>query len=140
MEDTFALYELKVEVLASEKTMVCGHHAGDYFLVEGENLVFPQTRSFSLYALAALLPLIIAMVKRPALYNGIRHFVFVVPPMAILGGIVVGVFAQIALRTGFGNGRDDGRTLDGLEAVQLFLELFSAALGNWNGGHSCHSP
>lgn len=58
MEDTFALYDLKVEVLASEKPMVCGHHAGDYFLVEGENLVFPQTRSFSLYALAALLPLL----------------------------------------------------------------------------------
>ncbi len=40
-----------------------------------------------LLALAALLPLIIAMVKRPALYNGIRHFVFVVPPMAILAGV-----------------------------------------------------
>ena len=29
----------------------------------------------------------IAMVKRPALYNGIRHFVFVIPPMAVLGGV-----------------------------------------------------
>ncbi|MDE2331670.1 MAG: glycosyltransferase family 39 protein [Bradyrhizobium sp.] len=37
--------------------------------------------------LAAMLPLVIAMVKRPALYNGIRHFVFVTPPMAVLGGI-----------------------------------------------------
>jgi hypothetical protein len=37
--------------------------------------------------LAATLPLAIAMVKRPALYNGIRHFVFVIPPMAVLGGI-----------------------------------------------------
>ncbi|MDB5573749.1 MAG: hypothetical protein JWR79_906 [Tardiphaga sp.] len=36
--------------------------------------------------LAATLPLMIAMVKRPALYNGIRHFIFVVPPMAVLGG------------------------------------------------------
>ena len=36
---------------------------------------------------AATLPLIIAMVKRPALYNGIRHFIFVIPPMAVLGGI-----------------------------------------------------
>ena len=25
------------------------------------------------------------MVKRPALYNGIRHFIFVIPPMAVLG-------------------------------------------------------
>jgi hypothetical protein len=36
--------------------------------------------------LAATLPLVIAIVKRPALYNGIRHFVFVIPPMAVLGG------------------------------------------------------
>jgi hypothetical protein len=37
--------------------------------------------------LAATLPLVIAMVKRPALYNGIRHFIFVIPPMAVLAGI-----------------------------------------------------
>jgi hypothetical protein len=36
--------------------------------------------------LAATLPLVIAMVKRPALYNGIRHFVFVIPPMTVLAG------------------------------------------------------
>jgi 4-amino-4-deoxy-L-arabinose transferase-like glycosyltransferase len=35
---------------------------------------------------AATLPLVIAMVKRPALYNGIRHFIFVIPPMAVLAG------------------------------------------------------
>ncbi len=45
--------------------------------------------------LAATLPLVIAMVKRPALYNGIRHFVFVIPPMAVLGGIA---FAWIVER------------------------------------------
>jgi 4-amino-4-deoxy-L-arabinose transferase-like glycosyltransferase len=37
--------------------------------------------------LAATLPLVIAMVKRPALYNGIRHFIFLIPPMAVLGGL-----------------------------------------------------
>ncbi|WP_314949883.1 ArnT family glycosyltransferase [Bradyrhizobium cosmicum] len=40
--------------------------------------------------LAATLPLAIAMVKRPALYNGIRHFIFVIPPMAVLGGVGFG--------------------------------------------------
>ena len=35
---------------------------------------------------AATLPLVIAMVKRPALYNGIRHFIFVIPPMTVLAG------------------------------------------------------
>jgi dolichyl-phosphate-mannose-protein mannosyltransferase len=37
--------------------------------------------------LAATLPLAVAMVKRPALYNGIRHFIFVIPPMAVLAGL-----------------------------------------------------
>src|ERR1700756_3581277 len=36
---------------------------------------------------AATLPLAIAMVKRPALYNGIRHFIFVIPPMTVLAGV-----------------------------------------------------
>jgi hypothetical protein len=37
--------------------------------------------------LAATLPIAIAIVKRPALYNGIRHFIFVIPPMTILAGV-----------------------------------------------------
>ena len=37
--------------------------------------------------LAAVLPIAIAMVKRPALYNGIRHFIFVIPPMTVLAGL-----------------------------------------------------
>ncbi len=58
MDDEFTLYDLKVEVIASEKPMVCSHKVGDYFLVEGENLVFPETNSFSMYVLSALLPLL----------------------------------------------------------------------------------
>jgi Dolichyl-phosphate-mannose-protein mannosyltransferase len=38
-------------------------------------------------ALAAMLPVAIAMLMHPALYNGLRHFVFVVPPFAVLGGL-----------------------------------------------------
>ncbi len=38
-------------------------------------------------ALAAILPIAIAIVKRPALYNGIRHFIFVIPPMTVLAGL-----------------------------------------------------
>lgn len=60
--------------------------------------VAPQRRTILLMlTLAATLPLAIAMVKRPALYNGIRHFVFVVPPMAVLGGVA---FAWIVERIG----------------------------------------
>src|SRR5260370_36396405 len=36
---------------------------------------------------AATLPLVVAMVKRPALYNGIRHFIFMIPPMTVLAGV-----------------------------------------------------
>ena len=37
--------------------------------------------------LMALAPLVITVLLRPAMYNGIRHFVFVLPPLAVLGGI-----------------------------------------------------
>ncbi len=42
---------------------------------------------FLMLTLAATLPLLIAMVKRPALYNGIRHFIFVIPPMTVIAGV-----------------------------------------------------
>src|SRR5262249_48837517 len=38
-------------------------------------------------AAAALLPVIVTVIERPAMYNGIRHFVFVVPPLAVAGGL-----------------------------------------------------
>ncbi|HEY7664902.1 MAG TPA: glycosyltransferase family 39 protein [Xanthobacteraceae bacterium] len=40
-----------------------------------------------LIALAALLPLAATVALRPAMYNGIRHFVFVLPPLAVLAGL-----------------------------------------------------
>ena len=40
--------------------------------------------------LAATLPIAATIVARPAMYNGIRHFVFVLPPLAALGGIAGG--------------------------------------------------
>ena len=58
MDDSFALYDLKVEVVATDRPMVCSHHEGDFFLVEGENLVFPAGTRFSMYALSAILPLL----------------------------------------------------------------------------------
>ena len=63
-DDSFVLYDLRVEVIATDRPMVCGHTAGDGFEVQGENLIFSTTRSFSMYALAALLPLLPAK-QRP---------------------------------------------------------------------------
>jgi hypothetical protein len=42
---------------------------------------------FLLAALTPLLPIGITLAAHPALYNGIRHFVFVLPPLAMLGGV-----------------------------------------------------
>ena len=49
----------------------------------------PLTRRANLLLVTAFafLPIIIAMLAHPALYNGLRHFVFVVPPFAVLGGL-----------------------------------------------------
>jgi hypothetical protein len=37
--------------------------------------------------LAAILPALLTVALRPAMYNGIRHFVFLTPPFAVLGGL-----------------------------------------------------
>lgn len=58
MDDTFTLYNLKVEIVATDKAMVCKHKVGDYFLVVGEDIIFPENNSFSMYALSAILPLL----------------------------------------------------------------------------------
>jgi hypothetical protein len=47
----------------------------------------PKLVSYLLIVSAALIPIVVAVVTRPAMYNGIRHFVFVSPPIAILGGL-----------------------------------------------------
>jgi uncharacterized repeat protein (TIGR04076 family) len=59
-DDRFELYDLKVEVLASARPMVCDHRAGEHFFVIGELIVFPESsrRAFPMYPLAALLPLL----------------------------------------------------------------------------------
>ena len=50
--------------------------------------VTPRRKAILLMlTLAATLPLLIAIVKRPALYNGIRHFIFVIPPMTVIAGV-----------------------------------------------------
>jgi len=40
-----------------------------------------------LVVIAALFPLAFFIIERPTIYNGIRHFEFVLPPLAVLAGI-----------------------------------------------------
>jgi uncharacterized repeat protein (TIGR04076 family) len=57
-DDTFQLYDLRVEVIQGDAPMVCDHPEGNWFEVHGENLIFPAGQTFPLYPLAALLPLL----------------------------------------------------------------------------------
>ncbi|MFZ0607523.1 MAG: glycosyltransferase family 39 protein [Xanthobacteraceae bacterium] len=49
---------------------------------------------------AALLPMLITVAERPAMYNGIRHFVFTFPPLAVLGGSAAAWIARRLRRFG----------------------------------------
>jgi dolichyl-phosphate-mannose-protein mannosyltransferase len=50
--------------------------------------------------LAATLPILITVMARPAMYNGIRHFVFTLPPLAVLGGLAATAIVQRLKRLG----------------------------------------
>jgi uncharacterized repeat protein (TIGR04076 family) len=56
---SFELYDLRVEVVAPEGAkLYCGARVGDYFELHGEMLHLPPGQAFSIYSLAALLPLL----------------------------------------------------------------------------------
>jgi hypothetical protein len=63
---------------------------GTFMSLSRDDVAARRKTIMLMLTMAATLPLVIAMVKRPALYNGIRHFVFVIPPMAVLAGVAFG--------------------------------------------------
>jgi uncharacterized repeat protein (TIGR04076 family) len=55
----FDLYDLRVEVIGPPGAKIyCGARLGDYFELQGEMLKLPAGQGFSIYSLAALLPLL----------------------------------------------------------------------------------
>ena len=53
--------------------------------------------ALTLLVAAAGLPVLIVVMTRPVLYNGIRHFIFIVPPFVVLAGVAVAyVFDRLA--------------------------------------------
>ncbi|MGD1888081.1 MAG: TIGR04076 family protein [Cohaesibacteraceae bacterium] len=54
----FWRFDLRVETVLDGRTPVCRHIEGESFQVIGENLVFDNQQKVSMYALAALLPLL----------------------------------------------------------------------------------
>ncbi len=64
----------------------------------------PRRRAvFLLVAMAAIFPIALTVALRPAMYNGIRHFIFVLPPLAVLGGLAgAWIFHALARRSRYG--------------------------------------
>ena len=59
----------------------------------------PHRRAIFLsIAFAAILPILATIIARPAMYNGIRHFVFVLPPLAVAGGLAAAFIAERAAK------------------------------------------
>ena len=57
----FELYDLRVEVVGpAGRAIYCGARLGDYFDLHGEMLKLPPGQGFSIYSLAAVLPLLAA--------------------------------------------------------------------------------
>jgi uncharacterized repeat protein (TIGR04076 family) len=55
----FELYDLRIEVIGTpDQPIYCGARLGDYFELQGEMLRLPPGQGFSIYSLAALLPLL----------------------------------------------------------------------------------
>lgn len=60
-DDSFELYDLRVEVVAPPGARLwCSARPGDWFEVRGELIYLPPDQGFSLYSLAAVLPLLAA--------------------------------------------------------------------------------
>ena len=66
--DDFWLYDLRVDTVVGDRTEVCRHVDGESFRVEGEMLIFDEGQKVSMYALAALLPLL-PVKQRPTSSN-----------------------------------------------------------------------
>ncbi len=65
--DRFELYDLKVEAVAPPGVKVySGAQPGDYFELKGEMLYLPPGQGFSIYSLAAVLPLLAAKQRETA--------------------------------------------------------------------------
>lgn len=57
-DDSFDLYDLRVEIVAPKGARIYCGTPGDWFELRGEQLHLPPGQSFSIYSLAAILPLL----------------------------------------------------------------------------------
>ena len=90
------LFALKLPAILS--VLGFGGAIGALVAASRRSVAVNRRAVFLLVALAALLPLAVTIALRPAMYNGIRHFVFVLPPLAVLGGLAAVHLIDIASR------------------------------------------
>ena len=65
LEDSFELYDLRVEaVIPPGGKIYCGAREGDFFELKGEMLTLPPGQGFSIYSIAAVLPLLAAKQRK----------------------------------------------------------------------------
>jgi Dolichyl-phosphate-mannose-protein mannosyltransferase len=69
---------------------------GTAVAVARRNVPVNRRAALLMVVLATVLPVAVAMALHPAFYNGLRHFVFVVPPFAVLGGLAASWLAARA--------------------------------------------
>jgi hypothetical protein len=79
------LFALKLPVILS--VLGFGGAVGAMLAAFIAGIALNRRAVFLLIALATLLPLATTIALRPAMYNGIRHFLFVLPPLVVLGGV-----------------------------------------------------
>lgn len=60
-DDSFELYDIRVEVVAPEGARLwCNAKVGDFFELRGEMLHLPPGQGFSIYSLSAIMPMLAA--------------------------------------------------------------------------------
>jgi 4-amino-4-deoxy-L-arabinose transferase-like glycosyltransferase len=72
---------------------------------------------YLLLAFAGVFPIALAVLTKPAMYNGIRHFVFVAPALAVLGGLAGAWVADALVRR-------RSRPALGIATAALLIGLF----------------
>src|ERR1700722_13725321 len=77
----------------------------------------PRRAIYLLLAFAGVFPIALAVLTKPAMYNGIRHFVFVAPALAVLGGLAGAWIADVLLQRRW-------RPALGIAAAVLLVGLF----------------
>jgi hypothetical protein len=60
---------------------------GGTFAIFNRKVDYRARAALALIAAAATVPIAFTIITKPVMYNGIRHFLFVLPPLAVLGGL-----------------------------------------------------